>query len=79
MFCAGFHKRGNRNVLIEMRFLGIDDVLALRGDPQKGSRIFIPEKNGHAHTYELVQQIVDMNKGKYLEDNLENADPTNFA
>jgi methylenetetrahydrofolate reductase (NADPH) len=62
-----------------MRFLGIDDVLALRGDPQKGSRIFIPEKNGHTHTYELVQQIVDMNKGKYLEDNLENADPTSFC
>ena len=62
-----------------MRFLGIDDVLALRGDPQKGSRTFIPEKNGHTHTYELVQQIVDMNKGKYLEDNLENADPTNFC
>jgi len=62
-----------------MRFLGINDVLALRGDPQKGSRTFIPEKNGHAHTSDLVQQITDMNRGKYLEDNLENADPTNFC
>jgi methylenetetrahydrofolate reductase (NADPH) len=66
-------------VLIEMRFLGIDDVLALRGDPQKGSRSFIPEKNGHTYTYELVKQIADMNRGKYLEDTLENAEPANFC
>jgi len=79
ILCGGFTKEETENVLIEMRFLGIDDVLALRGDPQKGSRTFIPEKNGHAHTTELVQQIADMNKGKYLEDNLENADPTSFC
>ena len=79
LLCGGFTKEETENVLIEMRFLGIDDVLALRGDPQKGSRTFIPEKNGHAHTCELVQQIIDMNKGKYLEDTLENADPTNFC
>src|ERR1035437_7858718 len=79
VLCGGFTKEETENVLIEMRFLGIDDVLALRGDPQKGSRAFIPEKDGHTHTYELVQQIVVMNKGKYLEDNLENADPINFC
>jgi len=79
ILCGGFNKEETENVLIEMRFLGIDDVLALRGDPQKGSRTFIPEKNGHTYTYELVQQIADMNKGKYLEENLENADPTNFC
>jgi methylenetetrahydrofolate reductase (NADPH) len=79
ILCGGFSKEETENVLIEMRFLGIDDVLALRGDPQKGSRSFIPEKNGHAHTFELVKQIVDMNMGKYLEDNLENAHPTNFC
>ena len=79
VLCGGFTKEETENVLIEMRFLGIDDVLVLRGDPQKGSRVFIPEKNGHAHTYELVQQIVAMNKGKYLEDHLENAEVTNFC
>jgi len=79
ILCGGFSKEETENVLIEMRFLGIDDVLALRGDPQKGSRTFIPEKNGHTFTSELVQQIADMNRGKYLEDNLENADPTNFC
>ncbi len=79
ILCGGFTKEETENVLIEMRFLGIDDVLALRGDPQKGSRSFIPEKNGHSHTTDLVNQIMDMNRGKYLEDNLENADPTNFC
>ena len=79
ILCGGFSKEETENVLIEMSFLGIDDVLALRGDPQKGSRVFIPEKNGHTYSSELVGQIVDMNKGKYLEDNLENAEPTNFC
>jgi methylenetetrahydrofolate reductase (NADPH) len=79
ILCGGFSKEETENVLIEMRFLGIDDVLALRGDPQKGSRTFIPEKNGHTYTYQLVEQIADMNRGRYLEDNLENADPTNFC
>jgi methylenetetrahydrofolate reductase (NADPH) len=79
ILCGGFSKEETENVLIEMSFLGIDDVLALRGDPQKGSRSFIPEKSGHTYTSELVQQIADMNQGKYLEDNLENAYPTNFC
>lgn len=79
ILCGGFSKEETENVLIEMSFLGIDDVLALRGDPQKGSRTFIPEKSGHTYTSELVQQIADMNNGRYLEYNLENAYPTNFC
>lgn len=79
ILCGGFTKEETEDVLIEMRFLGIDDVLALRGDPQKGSRTFIPEKNGHTFTYQLVEQIADMNRGKYIEDSLENADATNFC
>jgi methylenetetrahydrofolate reductase (NADPH) len=79
ILCGGFSKEETENVLIEMRFLGINDVLALRGDPQKGSRSFIPEKNGHSHTSDLVKQIAGMNRGIYLEEELENADPTNFC
>ena len=79
ILCGGFTKEETENVLIEMRFLGINDVLALRGDPQKGSRSFIPEKNGHSHTSDLVKQIADMNRGVYLEEELENAHPTNFC
>lgn len=79
ILCGGFTKEETENVLIEMRFLGIDDVLALRGDPQRGSRTFIPEKDGHAHTSDLVRQIVDMNNGRYLEESLEDASPSNFC
>ena len=79
VLCGGFTKEETENVLIEMNFLGIDDVLALRGDPQKGSRTFIPEKEGHAHTWELVRQIVNMNNGKYLEESLEDTAPTAFC
>ena len=79
LLCGGFTKEETENVLIEMNFLGIDDVLALRGDPQRGSRTFIPEKEGHAHTWQLVKQIVDMNNGKYLEESLEETAPGNFC
>jgi methylenetetrahydrofolate reductase (NADPH) len=79
ILCGGFTKEETENVLIEMNFLGIDDVLALRGDPQKGSRVFVPEKEGHTHTWELVKQIMNMNIGKYLEESLEDTSPTNFC
>ncbi len=79
ILCGGFSKEETENVLIEMNFLGIDDVLALRGDPQRGSRTFIPEKEGHTHTSELIRQIVDMNNGRYLEETLEDTTPTNFC
>jgi methylenetetrahydrofolate reductase (NADPH) len=79
ILCGGFSREETENVLIEMNFLGIDDVLALRGDPQKGSRTFIPEKDGHTHTWQLVKQIKDMNKGNYLEESLEDTTPSNFC
>ena len=79
VLCGGFTKEETENVLIEMNFLGIDDVLALRGDPPRGSRSFIPEKDGHSYTSELVGQIVDMNNGKYLEDSLQDTAPTSFC
>ena len=79
ILCGGFTKEETENVLIEMNFLGIDDVLALRGDPQRGSRVFVPDKEGHTHTRELVKQIVNMNSGKYLEESLEDTSPTNFC
>lgn len=79
LLCGGFSKEETENVLIEMNFLGIDDVLALRGDPQRGSRSFIAEKDGHSHADELVRQIVDMNNGKYLEESLEGPSPTKFC
>ncbi len=79
VLCGGFTKEETENVLIEMNFLGIHDVLALRGDPVKGTRMFIPEKEGHKNTTELVEQIANLNKGKYLESSLENGASTSFC
>jgi methylenetetrahydrofolate reductase (NADPH) len=79
VLCGGFSKEETENVLIEMNFLGIDDVLALRGDPPKGSRQFVPEKDGHSYTFELVRQIVDMNNGHYLGESLTNTTPAGFC
>jgi methylenetetrahydrofolate reductase (NADPH) len=79
LLCGGFTREETENALIEMKFLGIDDVLALRGDPQKGMRSFIPEKGGHSNTIGLVNQITEMNRGKYLEDSMANAVPSSFC
>jgi len=79
VLCGGFTREETENVLIEMNFLGINDVLALRGDPPKGSRVFLPEKEGHTYTSDLVKQISDMNTGKYLDPDLKNASPTAFC
>ncbi|NLA48221.1 MAG: methylenetetrahydrofolate reductase [NAD(P)H] [Bacteroidales bacterium] len=79
ILCGGFTREETENALIEMNFLNIDDVLALRGDPQKGSRVFIPGKDGHRYSSELVAQIVDMNNGKYLEDTLREKTPARFC
>jgi methylenetetrahydrofolate reductase (NADPH) len=79
ILCGGFTREETENALIEMNFLGINDLLALRGDPPKGSRTFIPEKDGHCYTNELVEQINSMNRGKYLDSTMQNALPTAFC
>jgi methylenetetrahydrofolate reductase (NADPH) len=79
IICGGFTKEETEYALIDFNFLGIDNILVLRGDPPKSSRVFIPEKNGHAHASELIVQIMDMNKGKYLDNELQNSTATNFC
>ena len=79
LLCGGFTREETENVLIEMNFLGINDVLALRGDPPRGSRVFIPEPDGHRNSSELVRQIADMNKGHYIDPELKNMNATSFC
>jgi methylenetetrahydrofolate reductase (NADPH) len=79
LLCGGFSREETEDALIELHFLGIDNVFALRGDPPHGEKRFTPHLQGHAHTNELVEQIVAMNKGRYLEDAVQNPDPTNFC
>jgi methylenetetrahydrofolate reductase (NADPH) len=79
LICGGFSKEETENALIDLNFLGIDNVLALRGDPMKNETTFFPEPDGNKNSIELVQQLCNMNKGKYIDDDLENAFPTNFC
>jgi methylenetetrahydrofolate reductase (NADPH) len=79
VLCGGFTREETENALIEMNFLGIHDVLALRGDPVRGSRSFISEKDGHENADGLVRQIVNLNSGRYLDETMEHAVPTSFC
>jgi len=79
LICGGFTKEDTENALIDLHFLGMNNLLILRGDPQKTQRYFIPEHGGHEHTLGLVEQIMNMNKGKYLDEELQNSTATNFS
>jgi len=79
LICGGFTKEETENALIDLHFLGINNVLALRGDPIKTEPHFVAEKGGNQYAVELVRQIVDLNQGKYIDENIENATPTNFT
>ncbi len=79
ILCGGFSKEDTENALIDLDFLGIENVLALRGDSIKGETYFVAEKNGHAYACDLVGQIAEMNKGIYLDEELRNNTPTDFC
>ena len=79
IICGGFTKEETEYALIDLAFLGIDNVLALRGDCIKGQKSFEPTLGGHKFADELVSQIHSMNKGHYLDAELENPTPTKFC
>ena len=78
ILCGGFSREVTENFLIDLDFLGIDNVVALRGDAIKSETYFTPNKDGHKYASELVNQITNLNNGLYLED-LEVATKTNFC
>ncbi|MBL0330918.1 MAG: methylenetetrahydrofolate reductase [NAD(P)H] [Bacteroidetes bacterium] len=79
IICGGFSKEETENALIDLHFLGIDNVLALRGDSIKSEPEFVPEPGGHTYAIDLVKQIGNMNKGKYIDEDLADVAPTNFC
>jgi len=79
ILCGGFTKEDTENFLIDLDFLGIENVMALRGDAVKSETYFKPEKEGHNYACELVAQIDNMNNAKYLDDALQNSSATNFC
>ena len=79
ILCGGFTKEDTENLLIDLDFLGIDNVVALRGDAVKSEIYFKPDKEGHAYASELVSQISNLNNGIYLDADLQNTNKTNFC
>jgi len=79
IICGGFNREETENALIDLQFLGIDNVLALQGDAIKTESRFIPEADGHKFASDLVEQVVCMNHGKFIDEELENATPTRFC
>ena len=79
VLCGGFDKEDTENFLIDMGFLGIDNVVALRGDAVKSETYFKPEPKGNAYALDLVHQIADMNKGVYLDEDIQNTAQTDFC
>lgn len=79
LICGGFTADETEAALLDMHYLGINNVLALRGDPIKGESFFVPQTGGHANADTLVKQIAQMNKGRYLDDEIVEGIPTDFC
>lgn len=79
LICGGFTQEETENALIDLHFLGIRNVLALRGDARKAEPGFVPEENGNRYASDLVEQIVGMNRGHYLEEEMKDSTPTDFC
>lgn len=78
LICGGFSKEETENALIDLQFLGIDNVLALRGDSIKTESTFKAHKEGHAHAVDLINQVMSMNSGNYMTEEYQ-LEPTNFC
>jgi methylenetetrahydrofolate reductase (NADPH) len=78
VICGGFTNEETEDFLIDLHYLGIENVLLLRGDQEKGESHFIPKPGGHAYANELVAQVVAMNQGILLHEETESL-PTNFC
>ncbi|MDR2292523.1 MAG: methylenetetrahydrofolate reductase [Prevotellaceae bacterium] len=79
VICAGFTRDETEDALIDYNYLEMKNLLVLRGDKMKSDPVFIAEKDGHAHAVDLLKQIQNMNKGIYLNSEIENAAPTDFS
>ena len=79
IICGGFTRRETEDALIDLDFLGIDNVLVLRGDAPKNEASFEPEKGGNFYAIDLLGQVTGMNNGIYLDEDIKNGGKTNFC
>lgn len=79
IICGGFTKEETENALIDLNFLGIDNIMVLQGDARKPDRDFKPEEGGHSYASELLEQVVELNRGVFLDEELEQAHHSDFC
>lgn len=79
LICGGFSKEETENALIDLHFLGVRNVLALRGDAAANEKTFTAHPHGHRFAHELVSQIIDLNRGHYLEEDIIDGVKTDFC
>jgi len=79
IICGGFNKRETEDALIDLNFIGVDNVLVLRGDAAKNEAVFEPEPDGHPYALNLLNQVVNLNNGIYLEDDIRDGFRSNFC
>jgi methylenetetrahydrofolate reductase (NADPH) len=79
LICGGFSINETEDALINLNYLGIDNVLVLRGDAAKNETTFEPEPSGHKYAIDLLKQVNNLNAGVYLEEDLKNTSKTKFC
>lgn len=79
LICGGFNVNETEDALINLHYLGIDNVLVLRGDSAKNETSFEPEPDGHRYAIDLLKQVANLNAGIYLEDDLKDTSKTKFC
>lgn len=79
LICGGFDINETEDALINLRYLGIDNVLVLRGDAAKNEATFEAEPGGHRYASDLLKQVVNLNAGIYLEEDLKGTQKTEFC
>ena len=79
LICGGFTKRETEDALIDLNFIGVDNVLVLRGDAAKNETVFEPEPDGNRNASELLRQVNNLNNGIYLEDDIRDGFRTSFS
>jgi methylenetetrahydrofolate reductase (NADPH) len=79
LICGGFSKEETENALIDLHYLGVNNVLALRGDAAGNEKFFVPHPKGHHYAVDLVEQVMQLNTGRYLEDEIMDGVKTDFC
>ena len=79
VLCGGFTKEETEYLLVDCMYLGINNIMALRGDAMKGEKYFEQTKGGHKYASDMVKQIQDLGSGKYLHEEILSEENNSFC